>query len=190
MEVWGNGGAWTWTRMISVAHLNRVFPRLTACFGPNPGAAGAVLMLLIQAVITFSHGHFFCLYTVFITDFQLFIFFPLSLVIPPSSLLIFPGLLVLFFICSLAFSSPLIPVFPECLSDLDKDPEDQTLSPSLDYFGISLLCSIFSPPFAPADFSAPPSSFHRAPWCLFCYRMRNKNVVPLLLLIYLPCPGE
>lgn len=74
----GNEGAWTWTRMISLAHLNRAFPRLMACFGPNPSAVGAVLMLLIQAVITFSHGHFFCLYTVFITDFQLFIFFPFS----------------------------------------------------------------------------------------------------------------
>lgn len=131
-----------------------------ACFGPNPSAAGAVLMLLIQAVITFSHGHFFCLYTVFITDFQLFIFSPLLLSLPLLLCQFFSGLLVLFFICSLAFSSPLISVYLDCLFDLDKDPEDQTLSPSLDYFGISPLRSIFSPPFAPADFSTPPSSFH------------------------------
>lgn len=113
-----------------------------------------------------------------------------------SSLLLclfFSFLLVLFFICPLAFSPPLIPVFPDHLSDLSKDPEDQTLSPSPDDFVWEWDISSpfnFLPPFAPADFSAPLSSCHKPPWCLFCYRMRNKNVVPLLLLIYLPCLGE
>lgn len=175
--------------MISVAHLNQAFPRLMACFGPSPGAAGAPLMLLIQAVITFSHRNFSVSTPCLLQTFN-YSFFPLSCY---PSLFFFAYLSwspCLIFHLLFGFFSSSNSCVSRHLSDLDKDPEDQTLSPSLDYFGITPLRSIFSPPFAPADFSAPPSSCHKAPWCLFCYRMRNKNVVPLLLLIYLPCPGE
>lgn len=166
----------------------------------------------------FARAFFLCVYTVFITDFQLFIFLPLLSPLPLLPCLFFPpclifscplafspsfsyfhmsfgfcSLCVLFFICPSAFSPPLIHLFPDYLSDLNKDPEDQTLSPSpvtLAGSGLSSFHPIFSPPFAPADFSTPPSSCHTPPWCLFCYRMRNKNVVPLLPLIYLLCLGE
>lgn len=153
-------------------------------------------MLLVQPVITFSHRHFFCVSALFITDSQLFIFSPLLSSLPLLLCLFIFSLLVLFFICPLFISPSLFPVFPDHLSDQDKGSryaEDQTLSRSPEDFGQQW--NIFTPfnflpTFAPADFSALPSSCHKPPQCLFCYRMRNKNVVPLLLLIYLLCLGE